>query len=87
MAESVFLVLGSPWQDVKLAASHERCPVHFWCKPYKSRMREMDVELHRIADASACSITIASSKSKLSNAAVAVLAARTFQVVSYWGLL
>lgn len=53
--------------------------MHCWSEPYKSRMREMHVDLLRIADACACFAILAPSKIKHCRAGLRVFAARMFR--------
>lgn len=44
----LFVLLGALWQDVELAISHRRRPVHLWSEPQshnKSLMRKTDVDV------------------------------------------
>lgn len=53
--------------------------MHFGNEPYKDRMRDVDVDLLRIADEGACSVTLAPSYIKHSSACLGITTARTSQ--------
>lgn len=75
----------------ELADVHSRRPVHSWSKPYKSRMREVDGDLLRIADECACSVTKTPSKIKHCSAGLRVFKASMSRkgeaTGSYYGTL
>lgn len=75
----VLSFLRSLEQNAESRASHRSRPMHFWSKPYKGRMRKVEADLLGIADACACSATIALSKIKHSNAGLGLFAGKTFQ--------
>lgn len=79
MGPAVLSFLGSLWRDAESAASHRRSPVHFWSERYKSKMREINVDLLYIADACECSVPIAPSRLKHANASLELFAMKSFQ--------
>lgn len=59
--------------------------MHFWSALYKSRVREADGDLLRIADACAWPVTIAPSTVMHPNADLGVFAAKTLQKAEVTG--
>lgn len=49
MIRGVFSFLRSHRQDAEFAASNRRRSVHYWSKQYESRLREVDIDVLRLA--------------------------------------
>lgn len=91
LSPGVMHFLGSLWHDAEFVQSHMKLPVHCWHQQYLARLREVDVDILRVADACACSVTIAPSKIRHPSAGLGVFASRTFQkddiIGAYYGTL